>query len=246
MNSKQQHMTAGTAVRPIAALLALSVLLCAAGGASGAVVKLTVLPDTVDGATATITGIIPELTDSAWSSLFGPTILNGILDEPANGAYTKWRVLEITGGVKWKVDANIYAIDYYDVGNNHLGFTYTLTVDAQHMIVPHTGDIAPNTLKLLVQHGNLSGLTVTEPLTSAWLAAATVNLDNEKLHPILPGHNDTAHLEVTDKSGALPGYISATKEIHAVVTLAHSEPIPEPASLALLAIGGIALIRRRK
>ncbi len=242
MNSKQQRMTAGKTVRPIAALLALSVLLCAGSGASGAI-TMTVNPDTVNGATVNIQGFIPELTDSIWGELMGPTVLGSIGDESANGAYMKWRVFTLSGGVNWEVDARIYAIDYYDVNDNHLGFTYDLSVDAQHMIVPHDpGDLAPNPLTLLVQQNNLLGLTVSEPLTSVWLATGVS--DDEELHPNLPGHKDTAHLAVTDLNGTDPGYIlMTTNGFHAVVTLAH---VPEPASLSLLALGGLAILRRRK
>lgn len=214
--------------------------LAALGGAAHAApVALTMTTDTVYSATATIAGEIPDRSDPRWSSLHGPDVLTGLVGVDANGSYEKWQVIDdMSAGTNWKASVNIYAYDYYDVSHNLLCTTYALTVEGQHMVAPHDGELAPNPIKLGMWHFNLSGATSTDPLVAVYLTR--VSFADDEAHPVGP-HHDTGTLTITDLDPAGPSLLNG-RTIQAQVTFTH--PVPAPAALPALA--GLVAARRRR
>jgi hypothetical protein len=201
--------------------------------------------DEVHNAVAVVSGAIPSMSAAAWSDA-------GSFDR---GDYTVTykKLVFPKVGSKWNAWGYITLIEFTTKQKDLLGWTYNLDMWGQHMVkgVKGTGhdlETAPNRLETYTYYHNLRGLDGSGLNNGKDVdVSSTQDLADSKPH-LAGDHFDTMALVLSDLNGAKePGVLlwqfGTGNIIGATITLEH--PIPEPATITLIAFGSLALLRKR-
>jgi hypothetical protein len=180
-----------------------------------------------------------------WTSVIGAapgTVGSASLVVDPTNAHSGNNYLQISAtGLDMVGGANVQAINNTPLGSVTPNLTYTLTLYAKGAFQP--GDVANFALNFLDSSGNVIGGSGVSTGNFASIGSGYTLYTESAM---APANASAAQANLSLTSGAITGTGPGTLSIDDVAISAPGGATPEPATLAILGIGGVALLRRKR